>query len=43
MENTYRDINIAMANEFAMIAEDAGINVWEAISPRQPAPAGEHT
>ncbi len=32
MENTYRDINIAMANEFAIIAEDAGVNVWEAIS-----------
>jgi UDP-N-acetyl-D-mannosaminuronic acid dehydrogenase len=31
MENTYRDINIAMANEFAIIAEDAGVNVWEAI------------
>jgi UDP-N-acetyl-D-mannosaminuronic acid dehydrogenase len=32
MENTYRDINIAMANEFAIIAEDAGVDVWEAIS-----------
>lgn len=32
MENTYRDINIALANEFALIAEDLGINVWEAIS-----------
>jgi UDP-N-acetyl-D-mannosaminuronic acid dehydrogenase len=31
MENTYRDINIALANEFAQIAEEAGINVWEAI------------
>ena len=32
MENTYRDINIALANEFAVIAEDAGIDVWEAIA-----------
>lgn len=32
MENTYRDINIALANEFAMIAEDVGIDIWEAIS-----------
>ncbi|MCD6210759.1 MAG: nucleotide sugar dehydrogenase [Methanophagales archaeon] len=31
MENTYRDINIALANEFAQIAEEAGIDVWEAI------------
>jgi UDP-N-acetyl-D-mannosaminuronic acid dehydrogenase len=31
MENTYRDINIAIANEFARIATKFGINVWEAI------------
>lgn len=31
MENTYRDINIALANEFAKIAEESGINIWEAI------------
>jgi UDP-N-acetyl-D-mannosaminuronic acid dehydrogenase len=31
MENTYRDINIALANEFAIIAEDSGIDIWEAI------------
>ena len=31
MENTYRDINIALANEFAQIAEESGVNVWEAI------------
>lgn len=30
IENTYRDINIALANEFAKIAEDNGINIWEA-------------
>jgi UDP-N-acetyl-D-mannosaminuronic acid dehydrogenase len=32
MENTYRDINIALANEFAMICEEIGIDVWEAIA-----------
>jgi UDP-N-acetyl-D-mannosaminuronic acid dehydrogenase len=32
MENTYRDINIALANEFAIIAEDTDINIWEAIT-----------
>jgi len=31
MENTYRDINIALANEFAEIAEESGVNIWEAI------------
>lgn len=31
MENTYRDINIALANEFAQIADDCQINIWEAI------------
>ncbi len=31
MENTYRDVNIALANELAMICEDLGINVWDVI------------
>lgn len=31
MENTYRDINIAYANELARIAEKLNFNVWEAI------------
>lgn len=31
MENTYRDVNIAIANEFARLAERFGINVWDAI------------
>jgi UDP-N-acetyl-D-mannosaminuronic acid dehydrogenase len=31
MENTYRDINIAAANEFSRLAERFGVNVWEAI------------
>jgi len=32
MENTYRDVNIALANELAMICEKVGINVWEVIN-----------
>ena len=32
MENTYRDVNIAIANEFARLAERFGVDVWEAIS-----------
>ena len=31
MENTYRDVNIALANELAKICEKVGINVWEVI------------
>lgn len=32
MENTYRDVNIAIANEFARLADRFGVDVWEAIS-----------
>ncbi len=32
MENTYRDVNIAIANEFALLAERMEVDVWEAIS-----------
>ena len=32
MENTTRDINIAIANEFARLADHFGVDVWEAIS-----------
>jgi UDP-N-acetyl-D-mannosaminuronic acid dehydrogenase len=31
MENTYRDVNIALANELAKICEGACINAWEVI------------
>ncbi len=31
VENTYRDVNIALANELAVICEKLGINVWEVI------------
>lgn len=31
MENTYRDISIAAANEFARLAEFFGVDIWEAI------------
>ena len=31
MENTYRDINIAAANEFSRLAERFGVDIWEAI------------
>ena len=31
MENTFRDVNIALANEFAILSEEVGINALEAI------------
>ena len=32
MENTYRDVNIAIAMEFSHLADRFGVNIWEAIS-----------
>ncbi|MCA1055165.1 nucleotide sugar dehydrogenase [Rossellomorea aquimaris] len=31
IENTYRDVNIAFANELAKISDSMGVNAWEAI------------
>jgi UDP-N-acetyl-D-mannosaminuronic acid dehydrogenase len=31
MENTFRDVNIAIANEYARLADRFGVDVWEAI------------
>ncbi len=31
MENTYRDVNVAIANEFSRLADRFGIDIWEAI------------
>jgi UDP-N-acetyl-D-mannosaminuronic acid dehydrogenase len=32
VENTFRDVNIALANEFAVLCERVNINVWDVIS-----------
>lgn len=32
MENTFRDVNIALANEFAILSEEGGIDVRDAIT-----------
>lgn len=32
MENTYRDVNIAIANEFSRLSDRFGVDVWEAIA-----------
>lgn len=31
IENTYRDVNIALANELAIICEELGIDAWEVV------------
>nr|WP_207655285.1 nucleotide sugar dehydrogenase [Clostridium algidicarnis] len=40
LENTYRNINIALANEMAMICEKMGINIWEVIDAAKTKPYG---
>lgn len=40
LENTYRNINIALANEMAIICEKIGINVWEVIDAAKTKPYG---
>jgi UDP-N-acetyl-D-mannosaminuronic acid dehydrogenase len=30
-ENTFRDVNIALSNELALISEKLGINIWEVV------------
>ena len=31
VENSFRDVNIAFANELSMISDELGIDVWEVI------------
>jgi len=32
VENSYRDVNIALANELSMLADDLKVDIWEVIS-----------
>lgn len=40
LENTYRNINIALANEMAIICKKMGISVWEVIDAAKTKPYG---
>ena len=40
LENTFRHVNIALANEMAMFAEAMGIDIWEAIDAASTKPFG---
>ncbi len=40
LENTFRAVNIGLANEFAMICERLGIDVWEVVGAAKTKPFG---
>lgn len=40
LENTYRNINIGLVNEIAMLCDRMGINVWEVIDAAKTKPYG---
>ena len=40
LENTFRHVNIALANEIAVFAHELGVNVWEAIDAASTKPFG---
>lgn len=40
LENTYRHVNIALANELAIVCHDLGIDVWEVIEAAATKPFG---
>jgi UDP-N-acetyl-D-glucosamine dehydrogenase len=40
LENTYRHVNIALANEIAILCHDLGIDVWEVIGAAATKPFG---
>lgn len=40
LENTYRNVNIALVNELAMLCDKMGINIWEVIDAAATKPYG---
>ena len=40
IENTFRQVNIALVNELAMLAPDLGVDIWEAIEAAATKPFG---
>ncbi len=40
LENTYRNVNIGLVNEFALIANKMGINIWEVVDAARTKPYG---
>lgn len=42
LENTYRNINIGLVNELAILSNKMGINIWEVIEAAKSKPYGFH-
>jgi nucleotide sugar dehydrogenase len=42
LENTYRNVNIALVNEMAMFCDELGIDLWETIEAAATKPFGFH-
>jgi UDP-N-acetyl-D-glucosamine dehydrogenase len=40
IENTYRQVNIALVNELAILARDLGVDIWEALEAAATKPFG---
>jgi len=40
LENTYRNINVSLANEFAMLCHEMNISIWEVIDAAKTKPYG---
>jgi UDP-N-acetyl-D-glucosamine dehydrogenase len=40
IENTYRQVNIALVNELAILARELGVDIWEALSAAATKPFG---
>ncbi len=40
LENTYRNVNIGLVNEFAILADKMGINIWEVVDAAKTKPYG---
>ena len=40
IENTYRQVNIALVNELAMLARDLGVDIWESLHAAATKPFG---
>ncbi|MFI0262476.1 nucleotide sugar dehydrogenase [Streptomyces sp. NPDC017056] len=43
LENTYRQINIALVNEFSQLCHGMGIDVWDTVAAASTKPYGFHT
>jgi len=42
LENTYRNVNIGLVNELAILCDKMGINIWEVIDAAKTKPYGFH-